>query len=181
MDCGTRVRPPSSTTSFGSWPTRGHIKAAAEKIWAAITDPEWTNRSGYTGYANYDLQPGGAYTHAPNEDFKAAGEAGGNPCPDLKGDGEAIAADPSHKLTTTWRMLMDPAHREEGFTRLTYEINPIDETTCSLTVTHELDERHPSIFALVTGSLEDTGAGGGWAWVLSDLKSLVETGTDLAG
>lgn len=171
----------TATTTPTTQIYRVYIKASADRIWEAITDPEWTNRYGYTGYANYDLKPGGAYTHAPNEEFKAACEEHGYPCPDLMGDGEVIEADPPHKLVTTWRMLMDPAHTAEGFTRVTYEINPINETTCSLTLTHELDERHPAIFALVTGGLEDTGAGGGWAWVLSDLKSLLETGANLSG
>ncbi len=34
---------------------------------------------------------------------------------------------------------------------------------------------------MVSGGLEHTGAGGGWAFVLSDLKSLLETGRPLAG
>ena len=48
------------------------------------------------------------------------------------------------------------------------------------TITHEL-ETAPNLAKLVNGELEDTGAGGGWAWVLSDLKSLLETGKPLAG
>ena len=39
---------------------RVYIKATADAIWTAITDPEWTNRYGYSGYTHYDLQPGGA-------------------------------------------------------------------------------------------------------------------------
>jgi len=31
----------------------------------------------------------------------------------------------------------------------------------------------------VAGELEGTGAGGGWAWVLSGLKTLLETGASL--
>jgi hypothetical protein len=34
---------------------------------------------------------------------------------------------------------------------------------------------------MVGGEHEAEGAGGGWAWVLSDLKSLLETGAPLAG
>jgi len=34
---------------------------------------------------------------------------------------------------------------------------------------------------MVAGELADTGAGGGWSWILSDLKSLLETGKPLAG
>jgi hypothetical protein len=32
----------------------------------------------------------------------------------------------------------------------------------------------------VAGGLEDQGAGGGWSWVLSDLKTMLETGETLA-
>jgi hypothetical protein len=32
---------------------------------------------------------------------------------------------------------------------------------------------------LVSGGLADEGAGGGWSWVLSDLKTLLETGERL--
>jgi hypothetical protein len=33
---------------------------------------------------------------------------------------------------------------------------------------------------VVNGSGETQGAGGGWRWILSDLKSLLETGKTLA-
>ena len=31
----------------------------------------------------------------------------------------------------------------------------------------------------MSGGMEDTGAGGGWSWVLSDLKTLLETGRSM--
>jgi hypothetical protein len=34
---------------------------------------------------------------------------------------------------------------------------------------------------MVGGELESMGAGGGWSWVLSDLKSVIETGQRMAG
>jgi uncharacterized protein YndB with AHSA1/START domain len=161
---------------------RVYIKATPDAIWQAITDPEWTNRYGYTGYTHYDLRPGGALKVVPNDEFKAAAEAQGYPCPDVLIDGEVIEADPPHKLVTTWRMLMDPTLAEEGFTQITYEIKEIDEGVCRLTLTHELDGT-PGLAALVSGQSEDSGSGGGGghAWVLSDLKSLLETGSVLAG
>ena len=162
---------------------RVYIKATAEAIWQAITDPEWTNRYGYTGYANFDLRPGGAYTVTANEEFKENAAAAGFPCPDIVVDGEVIEADRPHKLVITWRLLMDPTCIAEGFTRITYDIKPISDTACSLTLTHELDDRHPTISSLVSGAMDDAGegGGGGHAWVLSDLKSLLETGSNLAG
>lgn len=159
---------------------RVYIKATAQAIWDAITKPEWTNRYGYTGYADYDLRPGGAYQVRANEEFKAAAAAQGFPCPDVVVTGEVLEADPPHRLVTTFRMLMDAGLAAEPFTRITHEIVEHDGF-CALMLTHEL-EGAPQLAAVVTGSA-DPGAsgGGGHAWVLSDLKSLLETGSPLAG
>ena len=35
---------------------RVYIRATPEAIWTAITDPEWSNRYGYGGRAEYDLR-----------------------------------------------------------------------------------------------------------------------------
>ncbi|HEY8544803.1 MAG TPA: SRPBCC domain-containing protein [Acidimicrobiales bacterium] len=159
---------------------RVYIKASAEKIWQALTDPEWTDKYGYTGFAHYDLQPGGAFKVVPNEEFKAAASQGGYVCPDVVVDGEVVEVDQPHRLVVKWRMLMDPEIAGEGFTRITYDIKDLGDGSCSLTLTHEL-EGAPKTAALVSGVNEAEGAGGGWAWVLSDLKSLLETGSTLAG
>jgi uncharacterized protein YndB with AHSA1/START domain len=150
---------------------RIYIKATPEAIWDAITKPEWSQRYGYGGSVEFDLRPGGAYRTHASEQFLAAG------APEVVVDGEVIEADPPRKLVQTWRMLMDPDLQAEGFTRLTYEIEPGEYGT-KLTVIHEL-EGAPRLAALVNGQLESEGAGGGWAWVLSDLKSLLETGERL--
>ena len=94
-------------------------------------------------------------------------------------DGEILEADPPRRLSMTWRMLMDPAMEAEGFTKLTYEIEPTESAGTKLTVIHEL-EGAPTLAAMVAGEAEAEGAGGGWAWALSDLKSLLETGKPLA-
>ena len=73
---------------------------------------------------------------------------------------------------------MDPAIEAEGFTRLTYEIEETAGGVTKLTVIHELDGA-PQLAALVAGEREAEGAGGGWDWVLSGLKTLVETGDRL--
>ena len=91
-------------------------------------------------------------------------------------DGEVIEADPPHKLVQTWRMLMDADTAAEGFTRLTYEIAEGAGGVTKVTLIHEL-EGAPKVAALIAGEQEDRGAGGGWAWMLSDLKSLLETGS----
>lgn len=158
---------------------RVYIKATPEAIWTAITDPDWTARYGYGGHAHWDLRPGGTLRVAPDEAFKAAHEAGGRgPCPDPIIDGEVLEADPPRRLVTTWRMLMDPAMATEEPGTLTYEIEDRGGF-CSLTLTHALPAA-PLTAAIVGGAAEDQGAGGGHAWVLSDLKSLLETGHRMA-
>jgi uncharacterized protein YndB with AHSA1/START domain len=160
---------------------RVYIKTTAEQLWTAITDPEWTNQYGYTGYAHYDLKPGGYFKVVPNDEFRAGVEAQGYPCPDPVVDGEVVEAVPNQRLVVKWNMLMDPAIAAEGPTRITYDIRDHGDGVCSLTLTHEL-EGAPLTAALVSGSNDDAGqgGGGGHAWVLSDLKSLIETGKVLA-
>jgi uncharacterized protein YndB with AHSA1/START domain len=148
------------------------IKATPQAIWDAITKPEWTDRYGYTGLAEYDLRPGGAFRVVAGDAMEKAGFTG------TMVDGEVIEADPPRKLVQTWRLLMDPDLEAEGFTRVTYEIEEADGST-RLTVIHDLDGA-PKLAPMVSGELSGTGAGGGWAWILSDLKSLLETGAPLA-
>ncbi len=45
-------------------------------------------------------------------------------------------------------------------------------------MTHELEGK-PQLALLISGAMEEQGAGGGWSWFLSDLKSLLETGSPI--
>jgi uncharacterized protein YndB with AHSA1/START domain len=153
---------------------RVYIRATPEAIWDAITKPEWTERYGYGGIADYDLRVGGRANARPG-----AAMAAYPGVPDTIIDGEFLEVDPPRRLVQTWRMLMDDTMREEGFTKLTHEIEPIEGGVTKLTVVHEL-EGAPVLAAMVAGQEEDKGAGGGWAWVLSDLKSLLESGERMA-
>ena len=152
------------------------IKSTPEKIWAAITDPEWNDRYGYAAPGFYELKPGGSYRSTANHGMKDYGQKMGVPVPDTIIDGEVIEVDPPRRLVQTWRMLMDPATAAEPFTTLTYEIEDAKTQpgVCKLTVTHQLTGA-PATAAMVAGS-DEAGAGGGWAWILSDLKTMLETG-----
>jgi uncharacterized protein YndB with AHSA1/START domain len=159
---------------------RVYIKATPEAIWDAITRPEWTERYGYGGLAEYDLHPGGTFRARSSEEMRREGAEMGFPIPEVVVDGEVVEADPPRKLVQTWRMLMDPGLAAEGFTRLTYEIEEGQGGVSKLTVTHDLAGA-PRLAELVAGEREDEGAGGGWTEVLSGLKTLLETGEPLRG
>jgi len=151
---------------------RVYIKATPQAIWDAITAPEWTRKYGYGGSVEYDLRPGGSYRVIASAEAMAMGST------EIMVDGEVIEADPPHKLVQTWRMLMSEAVAAEGFSRLTYEIKEGKGGVTKLTVIHDMPDA-PGMAVMVSGGLEDQGAGGGWNWILSDLKSLLETGESM--
>ncbi len=151
---------------------RVYIRTTPQAVWDAITEPEWSQRYGYGGTVEIDLRPGGAFRALASEEMRAHG------APEVAVDGEVIEADPPRKLVQTWRMVMDDDMAAEGFTRLTYEIEERKDGVTKLTVIHDL-EGAPQLANLLAGGMEDVGAGGGWAWVLSDLKSLLETGESM--
>ena len=152
---------------------RVFIRATPQAIWDAITKPEFTQRFGYGLKDDYELRPGGKYRGFANDGMLAMGT------PEIAVDGEVIESDPPRKLVVTWRMVMDPRMAEEGFTRLTYEIEEGREGVSRLSVIHDLTGR-PGHAAMVAGDQQGPGFGGGWLWILSDLKSLLEGGAPMA-
>jgi uncharacterized protein YndB with AHSA1/START domain len=159
-------------TSVTTQVYRVYIKATPEAIWDAITKPEWTRRYGYRGIADYDLRPGGKYVWRAPEDMQAMG------MPERVVDGEVVEADPPRKLVQTWRFLWDEDIAAEGPTRVTFDIEEDDGGVTRLTVTHEL-ENAPRTTEQLAGLGRLHEGGGGWSFVLSDLKTLLETGNAL--
>jgi uncharacterized protein YndB with AHSA1/START domain len=149
---------------------RVYIKATPEAIWDAITKPEWTQKYGYRGIAEFDgLNPGDKYRILAPPDMQSMGT------PDVVVDGEVVEADPPRKLVQTWHPLWDEEIAAET-TRVTYDIEEDDGGVTRLTVTHELDGA-PVTAAQVASVAKLYEGGGGWSWIISDLKTLLETGT----
>jgi uncharacterized protein YndB with AHSA1/START domain len=149
-----------------------YIKATPEAIWNAITTAEWTQRYGYGGRVEYDLRPGGVYRAHAAEAMLEHG------APDVIIEGDVVEVDAPRRLVQTWNALFDPQIAAEDTTRLRFEIEPAEGDVTKLTLTHEL-EGAPLTAAIVGGTIP--GTGGGWSFVLSDLKTLLETGASLYG
>jgi uncharacterized protein YndB with AHSA1/START domain/DNA-binding transcriptional ArsR family regulator len=150
---------------------RVHIRATPEAVWEAITDPAWSARYGY-GPVEYDLRVGGAVRGRARESLEMRG---------VQAElvvGEVVEVERPRRLVQTYSMVFDEAVRAEPPTRVTWEIEPVGDGVTRLTVVHELDGA-PEHARLVSG--DEVRAGGGWPFVLSDLKSLLETGHALAG
>ena len=144
-------------------------KHSAERFWTAITDPGEVS-SWMGGPARVDLRPGGAYRAVACEEMQAMG------MPELLLDGEVIEADPPRKLVHTWHPLWDESVTAEAPTRVTYEIDEDDEGYTRLTVTHELEGAPFTAESVAVGPARLHEGGGGWPWILSSLKTLLETG-----
>ena len=149
-----------------------YIKAAPAQIWDAITSPEWNGRYGYRGVSHYELKPGGKFKCIANEEMRGMG------LPEVIVDGEVIEVKPPYKLVQTYRFLFNDAHVAEGFTRLTFEIEQTAGGFCRLTVTH--DTSGAPMMTRATTSRFSTDGGGGWDFILSDIKTLLETGKTMS-
>jgi len=148
-----------------------YIKAPPQKVWDAITKPEWTQRYGYRGSVDYELRKGGAFLTRASQEMVAMG------VPEVVIDGEVIEADPPRKLVHTYRFLFSAETKAEGFTHVTWEIEQSAPGFSRLTVTHDV-EGAPGMAGAIASKFSEQGSGG-WAWILSDLKTLLETGSNL--
>jgi uncharacterized protein YndB with AHSA1/START domain len=152
---------------------RVYIKASPEAIWDAITKPEWTQRYGYRGNVEFDdLRPGGKYRFLAPAEMQEMG------MPEVVVDGEVVEADPPRKLVQTWHPLWADDIAAET-TRVTYDIEEDDWGVTRLTVTHETEGAPITAAQVGLSDARMAEGGGGWPMILSDLKSLLETGTPL--
>jgi len=149
---------------------RVFIRAAAWDIWDALTRPGWTQKYGYRTPVQYDLRPGGTYLAFSTGPMKLRGVR------DVIINGEVIEADPPFRLVQTWHAMFDARTAAEAATRLRWEIEEAETGAAALTVMHDLDGA-PRTAALAAGEISELG--GGWDWILSDLKTLLETGRPL--
>jgi uncharacterized protein YndB with AHSA1/START domain len=135
------------------------IKADPDRIWDAITKPEFTQRYFHGTRAAHELRAGGAYRLLGGDDSVLV-------------DGEVLEVDPPRRFVHAWRALYDPEMGGEEPSRVTWEIEAQDGGISLVTVTHDRLEGAPKTAESVSGA--------GWMMVLSGLKTLLETGEPLA-
>lgn len=139
-----------------------YIATTAEKIWQALTDGAVTRRywGGVTKRVLWenvsDWKPGSRWQQHRADDAKTIGIVG-----------KVLESTPPRRLVLTWARPKD-AESSDTHSRVTFDIEPQRDGLVKLTVVHEdLDpEMHRGIAI-------------GWPQVLSNLKSLLETGQPL--
>jgi uncharacterized protein YndB with AHSA1/START domain len=150
-----------------------YIKATPERIWEAITDPAIRAKYNFGAGAVSDWQPGSPIVVTARDGTVELN------------DGEILEADPPRRLVHTMRALWSDEVKGEGFSRVTWEIEPVTAAfarentsaagarpdprpggdSCRLTVTH--DQLRDGASAELYG---------GWPMVLSGLKTWLESG-----
>jgi uncharacterized protein YndB with AHSA1/START domain len=131
------------------------IRATPEAIWKAITTPEFTEQ--YFHGVRIELRDGRRYSKTQRG---------------VAWDEPIIEEDPPRRLVHQWVSYYDPEAAAEEPSRVTWEIDPRDDGTCLLTLVHDRLEASPKTAEGVAGE--------GWMYVLSGLKTLLETGRPLA-
>jgi uncharacterized protein YndB with AHSA1/START domain/DNA-binding transcriptional ArsR family regulator len=127
------------------------IESTPQRVWEALTDADVTAR--YWGHSNVsDWQVGSAWEHQRTD---------GSAIADVVGT--VVESDAPSRLVTTWAAPGDPP--ADGPSQVTFDIAPYGDIV-RLTVTHEN----------LADDAEREAAASGWAAVLSNLKSLIETG-----
>jgi uncharacterized protein YndB with AHSA1/START domain len=129
-----------------------YIKTTPERLWEAITDPDIRARYNFGAGVRSDWTPGSRI------------EMGASKANGLLGEGEILEVDPPRRLVHTMVALWGDDVKQEGASRVTWEIEPVGDS-CRLTLTHD---------QLREGANEQLY--GGWPMILSGLKTWLETG-----
>jgi uncharacterized protein YndB with AHSA1/START domain len=130
-----------------------YIRTTPEKLWQTLLDPEFTRQFWVGTWQDCEWKAG-----SPWKLMIPDGRVGDS--------GEVLEIDPPRRLVLSWRNEFKPELHEEGYSRMTYTLEPEGEVV-KLTVLHEIDRPSSKLI---------DGVSNGWPHVLSSLKSLLETG-----
>lgn len=130
-----------------------YIRTTPERLWSALTDVEFMKQYWFGMHCECEWKAGSPW--------KLVSSTG-----TVLDAGEIVEADPPRRLVIRWQHQNRPELKEEGPSLCTMELEPVGPAV-KLSITHMI-EREPS--ALITA------VSGGWPKILSNLKSLLETG-----
>jgi uncharacterized protein YndB with AHSA1/START domain len=129
-----------------------YIKTTPERLWEAITDSEMRSKYTFGVGITSDWTSGSNYESV-------------HPAAGIRiSEGENLEVDPPRRLVQSFTALWSDDVKNEGTSRVTWEIEPVGDS-CRLTLTHD---------QLREGASDELY--GGWPMILSGLKTWLETG-----
>jgi len=130
-----------------------YIRTTPELLWSALTSSEFTRQYWLGVTVDAEWKVGGSWKLT-------------YPDGRTTGSGEIVESEPSKRLVIRWRNELRPELKAEGWSLCTMEIEPSAKGV-KLTVTHTIDLDQSKFIEAVSI---------GWPQILSNLKSLLETG-----
>ncbi len=134
-----------------------YIRTTPEKLWRALTEPEFLRQFWFGMTQESDWEPGASWC------MKFADGR-------IADAGEVVESEPHRRLVLKWRHEMRPELKAEGYSRMTYELAQKGDAV-KFTVHHEIETPNSKLIEAVSG---------GWPMILSSLKSFLETGEALS-
>ena len=132
-----------------------YIRTTPEKLWSALTDDvEFMKQYWFGTHCESQWKAGSSWKMVSGDGH-------------ITDAGEIVEAEPPRRLVIRWRNQSKPELKAEGESLCTMELEP-SGTVVKLSITHTI-EREPSKFIEAVS--------GGWPKVISNLKSLLETGS----
>jgi uncharacterized protein YndB with AHSA1/START domain len=131
-----------------------YIKTTPEKLWKALTTPEFQRQYWVSAHIKTNWKKGSPW-QLLFPDGKIADE------------GTIVDIKPNKRLVLKWKNIWKRGLDKEGYSRCTMEIAPYEKGAVKLTVTHSIAKAKSKLIEAVSG---------GWPYILSNLKSLLETG-----
>jgi uncharacterized protein YndB with AHSA1/START domain/DNA-binding transcriptional ArsR family regulator len=134
------------------------IKASLERVWRALTEPDFTQQYYFGSRIEMpSFAVGSPYRYLAGDDVLLAGEI--------------LEADPPRRLVMSFDARWDPSLVEDPASRLTWELSAEEGGLTRLRLVHDQLEASSATAEQVAG---------GWPWIVSGLKTLLETGVGLA-
>jgi uncharacterized protein YndB with AHSA1/START domain/DNA-binding transcriptional ArsR family regulator len=134
-----------------------YIQTTPEHLWEALTESDFTTQYYYASKIESDFKPGSDFSMTLPDGSEAI-------------RGEVVEAEPGKRLVTSFDARWDDGVAADPPSRISWDIEPQGEA-CKLKVTHDGFEAETETFRQIAG---------GMPYILSGLKTLLETGKPLA-
>ncbi|HLJ94259.1 MAG TPA: SRPBCC family protein [Gemmataceae bacterium] len=132
-----------------------YIRTTPEKLWSALTeDVEFMKQYWFGVHCESQWTAGSSWTML-------------SPDGRVLDSGDIVEAEPPRRFVIRWQHQSKPELKAEGESRCTIELEPIGAAV-KLSITHTIEREPSKLIEAVSG---------GWPKIMSNLKSLIETGS----
>jgi uncharacterized protein YndB with AHSA1/START domain len=132
-----------------------YVRTTPEKLWSALTDDaEFMKQYWFGTHCESEWTPGSSWKMVSLDG-------------QISDAGEIVEAEPPRRLVIRWQHQKKPELKAEGESRCTVELEP-SGTAVKLSITHTIEREPSKLIEAVSG---------GWPKIISNLKSLLETGS----